>query len=98
VVSVFSGAGTYSNAIKNATLLQALSFNGGNNVDGAARNLLRSAVAALLNATGAYPLTQAQVISQVNTALGSHNRSTMLTLASRLDGYNNVYGGCTRNL
>jgi hypothetical protein len=35
------------------------------------------------------------VISQTNAALASNNRSTMLTLAATLDGYNNA--GCPLN-
>jgi hypothetical protein len=53
-------------------------------------------VAALLNASHPdinYPLSGAQVISQVNNALASLNRSTMLTLASKLDTFNNA--SCT---
>jgi hypothetical protein len=37
-----------------------------------------------------YPLTVSQVISQVNAALASLNRGTMLTLEAQLDQYNNL--------
>jgi hypothetical protein len=77
------------------TFLQALNFNGGGGVEGGARVLLRAAVAAYLNAANDeidFPLTTAQVVSQVNTALASNNRETMLTLAATLDRYNNL--GC----
>jgi hypothetical protein len=84
--------------LDNKTLLQALSFNGGSTNTAAARILLRAAVAALLNSASPdvdYPLTSAQVIAQVNAALASNNRSTMLSLASQLDRYNNY--GCPLN-
>jgi hypothetical protein len=78
------------------TLLQGLSFNGGNGVDGASRILLRAAVAAVLNAANDevdYRYTTAQITSQVNAALASGNRATILALAADLDAANN--GGCT---
>ena len=65
---------------------------------GAARILLRAAVAALLNAAHPhldYPRTAAEVISAVNAALASNNRSTMLTLATALDNDNQL--GCNLN-
>jgi hypothetical protein len=37
-----------------------------------------------------YPLTTSQVITQVNAALASNNRNTMLKLAGQLDKYNNL--------
>jgi hypothetical protein len=50
-------------------------------------------ISALLNACSvSYPLSTAQIISEVNTALASCNRSTVLTEAGRLDGFNNL--GC----
>jgi hypothetical protein len=54
---------------------------------------LRAAVAALLNSTSAsvnYPLSEAQVISQVSAALATDDRPTILALATTLDGYNNL--------
>lgn len=85
-------------ALANWTLLQALDGGGGPGTLGAAKILLRAAVAALLNASSSgvdYALTPTQVISQVNAALASNNRDTMLALATRLDGYNNR--GCPLN-
>ncbi|MGH3368714.1 MAG: DUF5979 domain-containing protein, partial [Nocardioidaceae bacterium] len=76
------------------TLLQALSFLGGSTRKAAARILLRAGVAALLNSAHPdvdYPLTTAEVISKVNTAL-TKSRSAMLTLAKQLDQKNNL--GC----
>lgn len=88
--TVWSNTAPYAST----SLSTALSFSGGSGVDGAKRNLFKQAVAALLNAAHPsvdYPLTVAQVISQVNTALASGNRATMLTLAGTLDGYNNLH-------
>ncbi len=65
---------------------------------GAESILLRAAVAALLNAADpliSYPLSTSQVIAQVNTAIASGDRSTILALASTLDADNNL--GCPIN-
>lgn len=81
-----------------ATLLTALSFQGGPGVDGGKRILLKQAVAALLNSASGgvdYPLTTAQVTSQVTAALSSGDREIMLSLAATLDAYNNQ--GCPLN-
>jgi len=81
--------------VDNVTLLQALSFPGGPGARGGAQILLRAAVAALLNAASPvveFPLSQSDVISQVNAALASGDRQTMLSLASQLDKLNNL--GC----
>jgi hypothetical protein len=80
------------------TLREALSFQGGSSTTAAARILLRAGVAALLNAAHPnvnYPRTTAEVIADVNAALASGNRSTMLALASELDADNNL--GCPLN-
>jgi hypothetical protein len=77
------------------TMLQALNYKGGPRLVGAARILLRAAVAALLNAAHPlinYPLSVDEIISQVNSALNGENRDTMLDLAWVLDTYNNY--GC----
>ncbi len=82
--------------LDDVTLLEALDLSGGSGTQGAAQVLLRAAVAALLNAAHpsvAYSLSETQVIDQVNAALASDDRTTMLTLANLLDGYNN--GNCT---
>jgi hypothetical protein len=94
--SVFDVPDSYG--LDNVTLLQALSFKGGSSTTAAAQILLRSAVAALLNSASPdvdYLLTTADVIAQVNAALASNDRSTMLALASQLDSYNNF--GCPLN-
>jgi len=96
VGSVFTGAAAFpSQAAK--TLLQALQGSGGPGVEGAAKILLRAAVAALLNAGSSvdYPRTTAEILADVNAALASGNRNTMLSLAAELDDDNNL--GCPLN-
>jgi hypothetical protein len=81
--------------LDSATLLEALSFQGGNDLQGASQILLRVAVAALLNASSPdvdYPKTTAQIIAEVNAALASGNRGTITSVANSLDAANNV--GC----
>lgn len=90
VTSVFGSAAPYVGA--GDTLLDALQYGGGAGTAGGARILLRAAVAALLNAAHPavdYPRSAASVISDVNAALASNNRNTMLTLAEALDADNN---------
>jgi hypothetical protein len=87
--------GVFGGNALSGSLLDALNFGGGSGVDGAKRNLLRAAVAALLNAAHPgvdYTRTTAAVISSVTTALNSGDRATMLGLASALDLDNNL--GC----
>jgi hypothetical protein len=82
----------------NVSLVGALGFGGGSGVAGGARNLLRAAVAALLNSSSPdvdYTLTTAEVIAAVNAALASNDRDTMLDLAGDLDADNNL--GCPLN-
>lgn len=97
VGSVFSGASAFPSQAAN-TLLQALQGGGGSGLEGGARILLRAAVAALLNAAHSgvdYPWTTAEIIADVNAALTSGNRNTMLDLAAELDDDNNL--GCPLN-
>jgi hypothetical protein len=82
--------------LDNVTLLQALNFGGGGGVKGAAQNLFRHAVAAILNAAHVsvdYALTSSQIITQVNAALASNNAATIETLKNKLDLFNNAGGG-----
>lgn len=86
--------------LDNASLHAALSFSGGSGVAGGARILLRAGVAALLNASSPdvdYPRTTAEVIADVNAALASGDRATMIALAAELDADNNGDGGCPLN-
>jgi len=92
--SVFSGAGAFP-SLASQSLLQSLQGGGGPGTLGAAKILLRAAVAALLNAAHSgvdYPRTSAQIIADVNAALASNNRDAMLALATSLDDDNNL--GC----
>ncbi len=97
VRSVFTQVDNYP-ALASATLLDALHFQGGPDLSGAAEILLRAAVAALLNSAHpgvGYPRTTAQVILDVETALNQGNRDGMITLAAALDADNNL--GCPLN-
>jgi len=94
VTDAFSEAGAYTAGA--LSLHGALVGGGGSGVEGGARILLRAAVAALLNASHpdvAYPRSEADVISDVNAALASGDRDTMLALATALDLDNNL--GCS---
>jgi hypothetical protein len=74
-------------------LLAALSFQGGPTVQDAKNILLRAAAAAYLSSLAVdYPLTSAQVVAMVNTALATGDRDTILVLATLLDANNNL--GC----
>jgi hypothetical protein len=97
VGSVFSGASAFP-SLASETLLQALQGGGGVDTLGGAKILLRAATAALLNAATpavAYPRTVDQVLADVNGALASNIRNTMLALATELDNDNNL--GCPLN-
>ena len=65
-------------------------------MEGSARNLLRSAVAAILNGCSSdvpYPMSADAVITAVNTALATLDRVEILALHGTLDVYNNL--GCS---
>ncbi|WIO73175.1 Ig-like domain-containing protein [Porticoccaceae bacterium LTM1] len=87
--------GVINNNLGGDTLLDALNYGGGDNLLGAAEILLRAAVASLLNATHVdvdFPWSYMQVINEVNAALATKDRATILALASDLDADNNL--GC----
>ena len=96
VGSVFSlPSGVLNNQLADDSLLEALGYPGGTNLLGAAQILLRAAVASLLNAAHPdveFPWTEAEIIGEVNAALASKDRGTILALASELDAENNL--GC----
>lgn len=100
VGSVFDFAGTPTAvaAYADTTFEEALRLRGGSGLDGATQILLRAAVAATLNAAHeglGYPLRRAGqngIFAQVNAALASGDRQTMLDLAKYLDRLNNL--GC----
>jgi len=85
------------------TLLEALQGGGGPGADGAATILARASTAAWLNAANeglGYPWRRFNtgldgrppLVATVNAAFASGDRATMLALATRLDGDNNL--GC----
>jgi hypothetical protein len=97
VQNVFQSAAAFP-ALGSATLHEALSFKGGSTLEGAAGNLLRAAVAGLLDASHPgvdYPRSAAQIIGDVNAALASNNREIMISLGSAIDKDNNL--GCPLN-
>jgi len=83
------------------SLLEALSYKGGPGLAGAARNFLRAAVAALINAeyygkwsyvppyADGYPYSTDEVVGTVNDILATLNRDAMLLYAYIFDSYNN---------
>lgn len=84
--------------LDNYTLLEALSFPGDSTTIGASKILLRATVSALLNSGSPdvdYPRTTSEIIADVNAALASGSRSTILDLATELDADNNL--GCPLN-
>jgi hypothetical protein len=102
VKTVFTAAA--GTALGDLTLLQALNLGGGSGLVGAESNLLRAAVAALLNASYdplAFPWQRngsafrPALIASVNDALASDDRAMILNLAGRLDADNNL--GCPLN-
>lgn len=93
--TTIAGAGFTNSGVGTTSMFDALSFKGGPTVQDAKNLLLKQAVAALLNAATSgmnYPLTTAQIVSEVNTALASGDRNTILTEASRLEGFNSLEG------
>jgi hypothetical protein len=77
------------------TFLEALYFKGGPGLVGAERNLFRAAVASWLNASSegvGFPLRRKDFVPEVNAAIASGDRQTMLDLAAELDALNNL--GC----
>jgi hypothetical protein len=91
VSSVFTLPAELS-SLSGETLLKALGGGGGRGLVGAAKILLRAAVAAVLNASNPnveFGSTPAAIINDVNQALASKNRQTILALATKLDTLNN---------
>ena len=77
----------------NQPLVDVLAGDGGPDLAGAQRILLRAAVAGLLNAQHAnvnYALSEIEVIDGVTDALATGDRETILDLAEELDAHNNV--------
>jgi hypothetical protein len=92
VKDVFENASLYD-GLTDDTLEDALEYHGDNTTEGAARILLRNAVGSVLNAAHPninYPVQMDDLIAEVNEALGSMDRDTMLDLEAILDVYNNL--------
>lgn len=86
-------------AYRDVTLADALKLKGGSTIQGASEILFRATVAAYLNAAHegvGYPYRRFSspfnILSQVNVALASLDRATILKLAKTLDQANNL--GC----
>jgi len=80
------------------TLLQALRYGGGNELEGAAKILLRQAVAALLNASNPsvqYRFPINVVLYRTNKALASYDREIMIQQSAYFEAYNEI--GCPLN-
>jgi hypothetical protein len=96
IISVFDlPSGVINNKLGGDSLMDALNYGGGDNLLGSAQILLRAAVAALLDSAHPevdYPRTTADVIADVNAALATKDRGSILALASALDADNNL--GC----
>ena len=85
--------------LADATFIQALRWNGGAGIEAAAKNLLKHAVTAFLNAAHddlEFPYRRFgnpfNIQAKVNAALASLNRAQMLNLKDQLDAVNN--GDC----
>jgi hypothetical protein len=92
---------TYSSMINDKnnfgtdTLLNALNYHGGRGLDGAVRNLLRHATAALLNASNGnvdYPIDESLVIELTNRVLDTEDVDFIQELHSVLAEFNEY--GC----
>lgn len=93
VVDVFVEAAPYVGP--RDSLQKALKYRGGPSIADAAQTLLRAAVAGLLDTAHSgvdYPLTTAELIDKVNTALASGDRGEILYVKDVIDQYNNL--GC----
>jgi hypothetical protein len=94
VGSVFSGV---LNNLSGITFFQALQGGGGTGLLGAESQLLRSGVAAVLNAASPgveFSYTLSNVINLVEAAMASGDASAIRALASTLDQADNGLGGC----
>lgn len=104
VGEVFGGIELLFPDLADDTLLQALSYEGGPDLEGAARIYLRTAVATLLSsaynsALGGDPWEYAEwtpdvIAARVVLVLSWGDRETILWNASEFDRYNNTELGC----
>jgi hypothetical protein len=87
LASVFQEARAYPQ-LASASMLEATSFEGGEDLVGTARRLLRAAVPAVLYASHpdvSYPQAYEDLVGRVNAALASGSRASMLALAEELE-------------
>ncbi|MHC4289504.1 MAG: hypothetical protein ACYTCN_08530 [Planctomycetota bacterium] len=80
------------------TLMDAINYGGGRGLEGAARNLLRHSVAAILNGCSGdvnYPISDALIIDLVNAALATEDVDMIQELHSVLAEWNEY--GCPIN-
>lgn len=106
IVRKVTGKGRRSQVVEvplnELTLYEALSFQGGNTIDGAVETLLRAAAASMLNTCfhqtqghdigeldDIWPWTEHSLTAVVNAALLTGDRSIILNLAAALDADNN---------
>ena len=104
VGDVFTDIEQYFPSLADDTLLQALDYGGGGDLDGAARIYLRAAVATLLSsaynsALGGDPWEYAEwtpdvIATRVVEVLSWGDRELILWNASEFDRYNNTELGC----
>lgn len=95
-LTLFNVFNTNAYNLGSRKLMDALRFRGGRGELGAAYILYRAAAAAYLNSVYIdYLYGTGTVVNQVNAALASGNRETMLSLAALLDLANNF--GCPLN-
>jgi hypothetical protein len=101
ISTVFNVPGTYTlngAGLGTYTLLQGLSFQGGNDLSGKAQILLRAAISAVLNSGSVqYGMSLTDIVSSVNAALASGDATQIINLATTLDNLNNGLGGCPLN-
>lgn len=97
--SVFDLPGCVNGSVGSKTLLQGLQGGGGSGLSGAVNILLRAAIASYLNASSDCVEFAnedvADLIADVNAALATCNRTSILSLAATLDEANNA--GCPLN-
>ena len=79
-------------SLGSATLLDALSFQGGDDLVGKEEILLRAAVAALLNSTSGidYGVPPQAIINAVNKRIATGDPKKINKLATKLDARNNL--------
>lgn len=88
---VFDNASLYG--LANYTMFDALGWSSGNTLTEKAQKLLSQATAAVLNAAHPnidYPISEEDLIGEVNDALGSYNEDTIENLKDILDHNNNL--------